>query len=84
VAPTTLDSAVQALTLAAWLGLPIVAAGLLAGLIAGILQAVTGWQDAALSAVPKLLAVVLVLAVAGPGMARTVVQFAQTVWGGGP
>lgn len=77
----TLDLVLKGLTLAAWLALPIVAAGLLAGLIASILQAVTGWQDAALSQVPRLLAVALVLVVAGPWMATALVDFARAAWG---
>ena len=64
------------------LALPIVGAGLLAGVIGGILQAVTGWQDAALGQVPRLLAVVLVLVVAGPRIADAVVDFARLAWGG--
>ncbi|MCB9546894.1 MAG: flagellar biosynthetic protein FliQ [Myxococcales bacterium] len=80
--PTTLDVVLSGLGLAAWLALPIVGAGLLAGVIGGILQAVTGWQDAALGQVPRLLAVVLVLVVAGPRIAAAVVDFARLAWGG--
>ena len=79
--PTTLDLVQKGLGLAAWLALPIVGAGLLAGLISSILQAVTGWQDAALSQVPKLIAVGLVLALAGPSMAAALVDFARLAWG---
>jgi flagellar biosynthetic protein FliQ len=78
---STTDLVLEGLTLAAWLALPIVGAGLLAGLISSILQAVLGWQDAALSQVPKLLAVGLVLAVAGPSIATAVVDFARVAWG---
>ncbi|MEZ4464379.1 MAG: flagellar biosynthetic protein FliQ [bacterium] len=78
---TTLDLVLQGLGLAAWLALPIVGAGLLAGIIGGILQAVTGWQDAALGQVPRLLAVVLVLVVAGPQIAHEIVDFARLAWG---
>lgn len=70
----------QGLELAAWLALPIVAAHLLAGLIGGVLQALTGWQDAALSQVPRLLAIALVLMLAGPWMARSLVDFARLAW----
>lgn len=70
----------EGLELAAWLALPIVAAHLLAGVLGGVLQAITGWQDAALSQVPRLLAVVLVLAIAGPWMAESLVDFARQVW----
>ena len=80
--PTTLDVVLSGLGLAAWLTLPILRAGLLAGVIGGILQAVTGWQDAALGQVPRLLAVVLVLVVAGPRIAAAVVDFARLAWGG--
>lgn len=76
----SLPLVLQGLELAAWLALPIVAAHLLAGVLSGILQAITGWQDAALSQVPRLLAIVIVLLIAGPWMARSLVDFARLAW----
>lgn len=70
----------RALELAAVLALPIVAANLVAGVLAGVLQAITGWQDAALSQVPRLIIIVLVLIPLWPWMAGEIVEFAQLAW----
>lgn len=71
----------RALELTALLALPIVAANLAAGVIAGVLQSITGWQDAALSQVPRLIIVVLVLVPLWPWMASELVEFARLAWG---
>ncbi len=47
------------------LSAPVLGAALLAGLLAAIIQAVTAVQDQALSFVPKLAAVLLILALLG-------------------
>ena len=73
----------RALELTATLALPIVAANLVAGVLAGVIQAVTGWQDAALSQVPRLIIVVLVLIPLWPWMASEIVDFARVAWAPG-
>lgn len=77
------DLVIEGLSLAALLALPVVAANLVAGLIAGALQSLTGWQDAALSQVPRLIITVLVLVPAVPWMAEKLVAFTRLAWGAG-
>lgn len=70
----------QAIALAAVLALPVLGAVLVTGLATGLLQAVTGVQDASLGNVPRLIVVVLALAIAAPWMAREAVTFAQLLF----
>ena len=72
----------EALVLATALSLPIVATAALVGLVVGAFQSATSLQDAALSHLPKLLAVVVATALAAPWMARTLTAFAVRAFGG--
>ena len=63
------------------LALPILLFGLVAGVIVSIFQAVTSIQEFTLTFVPKLLAVVLALAIFGPWMLSTMVSFTVYVFG---
>lgn len=60
--------AMDALLLALKVGLPLLLAGLVVGLLISVFQAVTQIQEMTLSFIPKLLAVAVVLVVAGPWM----------------
>lgn len=55
---------------------PIIALALITGLIVSILQVVTQIQDSTLSAVPKILVVVLALMFCGEWMLHTLTAFA--------
>ncbi len=79
----TMDIVIQGLVLTCWLALPIALAGLLAGLIGSVLQAITTWRDPTLSYVPRLLAVSLTLAFSAPWIAEEITTFAQLAWGWG-
>ncbi len=57
------------------LALPILLFGLVAGVLVSIFQAVTSIQEFTLTFVPKLLAVILALALFGPWMLSTMVNF---------
>lgn len=70
----------EGLWLALLLALPFVAAVALAGLLSASLQAATRLQEPTLSALSRLLAVALVLALAGPWMASQAARFAQQLW----
>lgn len=59
------------------LALPVLSFGLVAGVMVSIFQAVTQIQEFTLTFVPKLLAVVLALALFGPWMLTTMVHFMQ-------
>lgn len=61
----------QLLTIA----MPVLGAVLLVGLLVSIFQAVTQINEATLAFVPKLIAAVLVFALAGPWMLSTLVDY---------
>ena len=65
----------EALTLLLMVSLPVLLTVLVGGLVVSIFQAVTQINENTLSFVPKLVAAVLVFAVAGPWMLSTVVDF---------
>jgi flagellar biosynthetic protein FliQ len=56
---------------------PILLTVLVVGLVVSILQAATQIHEATLSFVPKVLAAVAVLALAGPWMLTTLVEYLQ-------
>ena len=60
--------------------LPMLLAGLIVGLLISILQAVTQIQEQTLSFIPKILALVAVVAIAGPWMLGTVVDWTTDLW----
>jgi flagellar biosynthetic protein FliQ len=64
-----------ALLVALKLSLPVLLFGLVVGVIISIVQAVTQIQEFTLTFVPKLLAVVVALALFGPWMLRTMTQY---------
>lgn len=65
----------EALTMLLMISLPVLLTVLAVGLVVSIFQAVTQINENTLSFVPKLVAAVLVFAVAGPWMLSTVVDF---------
>jgi len=54
---------------------------LVVGVAIGVLQAATSVQEATLSFLPKLLAVLALMALAGPLMARILVAFTSAMYG---
>ena len=65
----------EAVLLVLIVGAPVLLAALIVGTVAGILQAATQVQDPTLSLVPKIVAVLLAAAVAGPWMLGRLVAF---------
>jgi len=65
----------EALTLLLMIALPVLLTVLAVGLVVSIFQAVTQINENTLSFVPKLVAAVLVFAIAGPWMLSTAVDF---------
>lgn len=63
------------------LALPMLVAGLGVGLLISILQAVTQIQEMTLTFVPKLVAVGMILMVAGPWMLNTLLAFTIELYG---
>lgn len=59
---------------------PVLAASLVVGLIVSLLQATTQLQDQTLTFVPKLVAVLLALVVAGPWIGDQLLRFARVLF----
>ena len=72
--------AMQAMELAMKIALPLLGVGLALGLIVSIFQAVTQIQEQTLSFIPKILAVVLVVVVAGPWMLDQLIAYTQDLY----
>jgi flagellar biosynthetic protein FliQ len=58
---------------------PVLIVVLVVGLVVSVFQAATQINEATLSFVPKIVAAVVVLAVAGPWMMTTLVEYLQRV-----
>ena len=67
----------QSLYVLLMISAPVLLTVLAVGLLVSIFQAATQIHEATLSFVPKVLAVVAVLAVAGPWMLSSLVEFVQ-------
>ena len=60
--------------------LPMLMVALVVGLLISILQAVTQIQEQTLSFIPKIVALVAVIAIAGPWMLSSVVDWTTQLW----
>jgi flagellar biosynthetic protein FliQ len=67
----------QGLLMLLMVSAPILGVVLVVGLLVSIFQAATQINEATLSFVPKIVAAVVVLAVAGPWMLTTLVEYLQ-------
>ena len=66
------------------ISMPVLGVSLVVGLLVSIFQAVTQLQEPTLTFIPKILAVVVVIVVAGPWMLNTMLAFTIELWGGIP
>lgn len=71
----------QALFLSLILTGPPVLVAMLVGLVISILQATTQIQEQTLTFVPKLVGVIVTMAVAGPWMVVQLINFAASIFG---
>ena len=62
------------------LSMPMLVAGLGVGLVISLLQAVTQVQEMTLTFVPKVVAVVIVILVAGPWMLDSLLSFTRDLY----
>jgi flagellar biosynthesis protein FliQ len=60
--------------------LPMLLVALVVGLLISILQAVTQIQEQTLSFIPKIIGLVAVIAIAGPWMLSTIVDWTTDLW----
>jgi flagellar biosynthetic protein FliQ len=58
---------------------PLLLSGLVVGLVVSIFQAATQINEATLSFVPKIIAAVVVLALAGPWMMTSLVEYLRSI-----
>lgn len=72
---TVLTLGSEALTLLLVVAMPVLGVVLVVGLLVSIFQAVTQIHEATLAFVPKLIAAMVVFAVAGPWMLSTLVDY---------
>ena len=72
--------AMQAMQLALKVGLPLLLAGLVVGLIVSVFHAVTQIQEQTLAFIPKIIAVAVVIVVAGPWMLGQVLTYTQELY----
>jgi flagellar biosynthetic protein FliQ len=76
-AQQVLTAGQQGLTMLLLVSAPVLGVVLVVGLLVSIFQAATQINEATLSFVPKIVAAVVVLAVAGPWMLTTLVEYLQ-------
>lgn len=69
----------EGLTMLLMVAAPMLLTVLVVGLVVSIFQAATQVHEATLSFVPKMVAAVVVMAVAGPWMLTTLVEYLQRV-----
>ena len=67
----------RALEMALALAAPLLLAALLTGVVIGAFQAATSINEMTLSFIPKLIAISLTLALAGPWMLKTLVSYTR-------
>ena len=72
-----IDLGRQAIKACLLIGGPILLVGLLVGLIVGLLQAMTQVQDQTVSIVPKILLIILVIALGLPWLAEQMTDYAK-------
>jgi flagellar biosynthetic protein FliQ len=72
--------ATQAMQLALKVALPLLLAGLVVGLIVSVFQAVTQIQEQTLAFIPKIIAIALVLVIAGPWMLGQVISYTNDLY----
>lgn len=71
----------EALLVVLKIGLPILGAALVVGILVSVFQAITQVHELTLTFVPKILVVILILVLLGPWMVRTVLDFVmQLFW----
>ena len=75
-----INVSMQAMQLAFKIAMPLLLVGLAIGLVISIFQAVTQIQEQTLTFIPKIVAMGVVLLVAGPWMLSEVVTYTQRLY----
>jgi flagellar biosynthesis protein FliQ len=72
--------AMDAISVAMKVALPMLMAGLVVGLVVSVFQAVTQIQEQTLAFIPKVIALVAVIALFGPWMLGQVETYTTALW----
>jgi len=72
----------QALMTMVYLAAPILISAMVVGIIISILQAITQINEATLTFIPKMVAVIVTIVVMAPWMLQVLQDYAVTVFGG--
>jgi flagellar biosynthetic protein FliQ len=78
------DITMRTLELSLKLALPLLLSALVVGLVVSVFQAVTQIQEMTLSFIPKILAMVVVIVVAGPWMLGQLTSYTRELYGSIP
>jgi len=81
---TVLEIGHRALMLAIMISAPMLALGLVVGLVVSVFQAATQIHESTLTFVPKIVAVIAAMIVCGPWMLAQVINFTTTLYRGIP
>jgi len=81
---TVIDITMSTMEMALKLALPLLLSALVVGLIVSVFQAVTQIQEMTLSFIPKILAMVVVIVVAGPWMMSQLTTYTKDLYGSIP
>ena len=71
---------VDAMSVSLKIALPMLMAGLVVGLVVSVFQAVTQIQEQTLAFIPKVVAMAVVIVVAGPWMLGQIVSYTQNLY----
>jgi flagellar biosynthetic protein FliQ len=72
--------ATQAMNVAFKVAMPLLLAGLVVGLVVSVFQAVTQIQEQTLAFIPKIVAIAVVLVIAGPWMLGQVLTYTSDLY----
>ncbi len=81
---SVIDLTMSTLEMALKLSLPLLLSALVVGLVVSVFQAVTQIQEMTLSFIPKILAMVVVIVVAGPWMMGQITSYTKELYGSIP
>ena len=70
-----------ALSSTLWICFPVLAAGVIVGIAVSLAQIVTSIQDPAVGAVPRIVAMGLVIALSLPWMSARLLSYTHLLWG---
>jgi flagellar biosynthetic protein FliQ len=76
-AQSAVDLGREAMNMTMLIGSPVLIAGMLVGLVIGLLQAITQIQEQTVAFVPKLVVMVLVLSLSLPWLINQMVQYSE-------